>query len=142
MCSEVFHVKRTLNLLLLLLLPLLPLVAQAAGDYLSPGLTAQQLQSRLGAPEAPLLVDLRTPVEFAVAHIPGAVNIPLAELDQRLDEIRDDNGVLIYCINGSRTLQAEPILYTHEFENIYHLEGTFYAWIKGKYPVEKGAGGQ
>jgi rhodanese-related sulfurtransferase len=87
------------------------------------------------------VVDLRTPAEFAVARIPGAINIPLADLEQRLDEIRDDNGVLIYCINGSRTLQAEPILYTHEFNNVYHLEGTFYAWIKGQYPVEKGAGG-
>ena len=92
----------------------------------------------LGTLEAPLLVDLRAPAEFGVAHVPGAISIPLAELESRLDEIRDDNGVLIYCINGTRTRQAEPILYAHDFGNIYHLEGAFYSWIKGKYPVEKG----
>ena len=113
-------------------------MVQSAGDYLSPGLTPQELQSRLGTSEAPLLVDLRAPVEFGVAHIPGAINIPIAELENRLDEISNDIGVLIYCINGTRTRQAEPILYAQDFDNIYHLEGAFYAWIKGKHPVEKG----
>jgi rhodanese-related sulfurtransferase len=121
-----------------LLMALLPIMVQAADNYLSPGLTPQELQSRLGTPEAPLVVDVRDPVEFGVAHVPGAINIPLTELEKRLDEISNDNGVLIYCINGSRTRQAEPILYAHDFENIYHLEGAFYSWIKGKYPVEKG----
>jgi rhodanese-related sulfurtransferase len=121
-----------------LLMALLPIMVQAADNYLSPGLTPQELQSRLGTPEAPLVVDVRDPVEFGVAHVPGAINIPLTELEKRLDEISNDNGVLVYCINGSRTRQAEPILYAHDFENIYHLEGAFYSWIKGKYPVEKG----
>jgi rhodanese-related sulfurtransferase len=121
-----------------LLMTLLPVMAQAADDFLSPGLTPQELQSRLGTPEAPLVVDVRAPVEFGVAHVPGALNIPLEELEKRLDEINNDNGVLVYCINGTRTRQAEPILYAHDFENIYHLEGAFYSWIKGKHPVEKG----
>jgi rhodanese-related sulfurtransferase len=128
-------VKRTLRVLLM---TLLPVMAQAADDFLSPGLTPQELQSRLGTPEAPLVVDVRAPVEFGVAHVPGALNIPLEELEKRLDEISNDNEVLIYCINGTRTRQAEPILYAHDFENIYHLEGAFYSWIKGKHPVEKG----
>jgi rhodanese-related sulfurtransferase len=128
-------VKRTLRVLLM---TLLPVMAQAADDFLSPGLTPQELQSRLGTPEAPLVVDVRAPVEFGVAHTPGALNIPLEELEKRLDEISNDNEVLIYCINGTRTRQAEPILYAHDFENIYHLEGAFYSWIKGKHPVEKG----
>jgi rhodanese-related sulfurtransferase len=123
---------------LLLVFAWLPRAVLAADDYLSPGLEPPELQSRLGTPEAPLVVDLRVPVEFGVAHIPGAINIPLAELETRLDEIRNDNGVLIYCINGSRTRQAEPILYEHGIDNIHHLEGSFYAWIKGKFPIEKG----
>jgi rhodanese-related sulfurtransferase len=121
-----------------LLMALLPIMVQAADNYLSPGLTPQELQSRLGTPEAPLVVDVRDPVEFGVAHVPGAINIPLEELEKRLDEISNDNGVLIYCINGSRTRQAEPVLYAHDIDKLYHLEGAFYAWIKGKYPVEKG----
>ena len=129
------YVKCTLHFLLV---TLLSFRALAADDFLSPGLTALELQSRLGTPEAPLVVDVRDPVEFGVAHVPSAINIPIAELENRLDQIRGDNGVLVYCINGTRTRQAEPILYAHDFDNIYHLEGAFYAWIKGKYPVEKG----
>lgn len=124
-------VRRVLCFLQTTLLSLM-VMAQAADDFLSPGLTTQHLQSRLGTPEALLVVDLRDPVEYGVAHIPDAINIPLAELEERLDEIRNDSGVLIYCINGSRTRQAEPILYAHGFNNIYHLEGAFYSWIKGK----------
>ena len=48
---------------------------------MSPGVSPKELQAKLGTPQAPLVVDLRKPPEFAVAHIPGAVNIPLDELD-------------------------------------------------------------
>jgi rhodanese-related sulfurtransferase len=129
------YVKRTLSFLLM---TLLPLMAQAADAYRSPTLTPLELESRLGTPEAPLVVDLRSPAEFGVGHVPGAINIPLPELEKRLDEIRSDNGVLVYCINGSRTRQAEPILFMHDFDDVYHLEGAFYAWIQGKHPIEKG----
>jgi rhodanese-related sulfurtransferase len=119
------------------LLALSPL-AQAATDFMSPGLTPKEVETRLKSDEAPLVVDLRKPAEFRIGHIPGAVNIPLAELEQHIDELRHDNGVLIYCINGSRTRQAEPILLGAGIENLYHLEGAFYAWIQGKHAVEKG----
>jgi rhodanese-related sulfurtransferase len=122
---------------LLLTIAWLPQAILAADDYLSPGLVPADVQP-LVSPERLQVIDLRTPAEFQVAHIPGAINIPLPELEQRRAEIRRDTDVLIYCINGSRTRQAEPVLYAHDFENIYHLEGAFYAWIKGKYPVEKG----
>jgi rhodanese-related sulfurtransferase len=126
------------HILRFLPMALLPFMVQAADDYLSTGLTPAELQEKLGTPDAPLVVDVRMPVEFGVGHVPGAVNIPIEELEERLEEVRHDNGVLIYCINGSRTRQAEPILYTHDIDNVYHLEGTFYAWIRGKYPIEKG----
>jgi rhodanese-related sulfurtransferase len=105
---------------------------------MSPGVSPKELQAKLGTPQAPLVVDLRKPAEFAIAHIPGAINIPLDELDQRLDTVRHDNGVLIYCINGARTRQAEPLLYGNEIDKVYRLEGAFQAWLHGKYPVEKG----
>ena len=88
------------------------LVAQA-DDLMSPAMPAAEVKARLGTPQAPLMVDLRTPPEFAIAHLPGAVNIPVSELEKRLDEARPAEGheLLIYCLNGSRTRQAEPLLY-------------------------------
>ena len=80
---------------------------------------------------------VRKPVEFRAAHIPGSKNIPLDEIEQRLDELRSDNGVLIYCINGARTRQAEPLLYSNGIDNVYHLEGALQTWISEQRPIEK-----
>ena len=119
------------------LLVLLPALA-VASDFMSPGLTPAQLEEKLALPDAPLVIDVRKPVEFGAAHIPGAKNIPLDDIEKRLDEFRSDNGVLIYCINGARTRQAEPLLFNNGIENVFHLEGAFQAWIQGKHPIEKG----
>jgi rhodanese-related sulfurtransferase len=93
--------------------------AVQADDYMSPGMSAAELKSRLGTPQAPLMVDLRTPPEFAIAHLPGAVNIPLSELEKRVNEARPEKGrdLVIYCLNGARTRQAEPVLYAHDIDN-------------------------
>jgi rhodanese-related sulfurtransferase len=109
-----------------------------ADDYLSPGLPPDELAGLLGKTQAPLIVDVRNSAEYAIAHIPGAINIPHAELSERLEEIRGENGVLIYCFNGSRTREAEHILYENSIDNVYHLDGTFEKWLRGGYPVEKG----
>ena len=116
---------------------LLPLLAQAS-DFMSPGLTPAELQDKLASAEAPRVIDVRKPVEFGIAHIPGVKNIPLDEIEDRLDEFRSDNGVLIYCINGARTRQAEPLLFNNGIENVFHLEGALQGWIQEQRPIEKG----
>ena len=123
---------------LMLLLVLSLSQVSGASDYLSPGISADELSESLGTPEAPLVVDVRKPAEYAIAHIPGAINIPLTELSERLDELRGEDGVLIYCFNGSRTREAENTLFEHNIDDFYHLEGTFEKWLQGSYPVEKG----
>jgi rhodanese-related sulfurtransferase len=110
----------------------------SADDFLSPGIAPTELLKQLDTEQAPLVVDLRAPVEYGIAHIPGALNVPSTELEARIEELRNPNGVVIYCLNGSRTRQAEPVLYAHDIENFYHLEGTLQAWLKQKLPYEKG----
>mgnify|MGYP001548549950 FL=1 len=105
---------------------------------MSPGLSAFELHRKLSAPGARVVIDVRKPAEFGAAHIPGAINIPLDEIEKRLDEFRSDNGVLIYCINGAHTRQAEPLLFSNDIDNVYHLEGAFQGWIKEQLPIEKG----
>jgi len=111
-----------------------------ADDFMSPAMSPADVKSWLGTPQAPLMVDLRTPPEFAIAHLPGAINIPLSELVKRLDEVRPAEGheLLIYCLNGSRTRQAEPLLYAHDINSFYHLEGSLEGWLQKNYPFEKG----
>jgi rhodanese-related sulfurtransferase len=114
--------------------------AAQTDDYMSPPITPAEVKARLGTPRAPHLVDLRTPVEFGAAHLPGAVNIPIAQLEKRLDEVRPAKGqdLVIYCLDGNRTRQAEPVLYSHDIDNFYHLEGSLEGWLDKHYPVEKG----
>jgi len=123
-----------------LLLLMVTILAVHADDLMSPAMPAADVKARLGTPQAPLMVDLRTPPEFAIAHLPGAVNIPVSELEKRLDEARPAEGqdLLIYCLNGSRTRQAEPLLYAHDINSFYHLEGELEGWLQKKYPFEKG----
>jgi len=83
------------NTLYFLLMTLLSVMAQAADAYRSPGLTPLELESRLDTPEVPLVVDLLSPAEFGIGHVPGAINIPLPELEKRIDEIRNDNGMVL-----------------------------------------------
>jgi NADPH-dependent 2,4-dienoyl-CoA reductase/sulfur reductase-like enzyme/rhodanese-related sulfurtransferase len=60
--------------------------------------------------EQPLLVDVRTPTEFAAGNIPGAVNIPVDELRARLGELPRDKPIALYCQVGQRGYLATRIL--------------------------------
>lgn len=95
---------------------LLPVLIRAA-DFMSPGLTKAQLQEKLATANASLVIDVRKPIEFGIAHIRGAKNIPLDEVEAQIDAFRSDNGVLIYYINGARTRQAEPFLFNNDIDN-------------------------
>lgn len=64
------------------------------------------------------LVDVRTPGEFAEGSAPGAVNIPLQELELRLAEMKDKKQIVVFCRSGNRSSQAKLILEQHGFTNI------------------------
>jgi NADPH-dependent 2,4-dienoyl-CoA reductase/sulfur reductase-like enzyme/rhodanese-related sulfurtransferase len=57
-----------------------------------------------------ILVDVRTPQEYANGHIPGAVNVPVDELRSRLGELPRDREVAVYCQVGQRGYLATRIL--------------------------------
>lgn len=66
----------------------------------------------------PLIVDVRTPQEFRGGAYPGAVNIPLDELPQRLDELGDKaRDITLYCASGARSSYAQRMLMQLGFSN-------------------------
>jgi len=71
------------------------------------------------------LVDVRTPEEFALGTIEGAVNIPVYELRDRVGEIPRDITVVVFCGVGMRAYVAERMLRQRGFENIYNLSGGY-----------------
>lgn len=73
-----------------------------------------------------VLVDVRTPTEYRSAHIDGARNVPLAELPQRLDELRGKSLVL-YCRSGNRSHKAQQLLEAQGFSQVRNL-GAMSRW--------------
>ena len=69
------------------------------------------------------LVDVRTPEEFALGAIPGAVNVPLDDLRQRLSEIPSDRPVWLYCGVGLRGYLASCILKGRGYKDVRNLVG-------------------
>lgn len=61
------------------------------------------------------LLDVRTPAEFAAGHLPGAINIPVDELRDRLGELPRDRAIAAYCQVGQRGYLATRILNQHGF---------------------------
>ena len=75
-----------------------------------------------------VLLDVRTPEEFAEGHLPGAINVPVSELPSRISELpKTDAGVVVYCRSGNRSARAAGILREHGFDQIVDL-GPMSAW--------------
>jgi len=60
-------------------------------------LTPADLRIRRVGADAPLVVDVRTPEEYAAGHVPGAVHVPIDELERRIAELPRDRTVVPYC---------------------------------------------
>jgi rhodanese-related sulfurtransferase len=88
---------------------------------------------------AALLLDVRTPGEFASGHVPGAVNVPHTEIAARLAELepRRDDEVIVYCESGRRAEKAAAMLAERGFENVRHLEGDMAGWREAGLPVQR-----
>jgi phage shock protein E len=71
-----------------------------------------------------LVVDVRTPEEFRAAAYPSAVNIPLAEIPNRLREFGEPTRpVVLYCRSGNRSGQAKRLLEERGFVNVTNAGG-------------------
>lgn len=78
-------------------------------------------------PENALLLDVRTPSEFAAGTIPGAVNLPLDELRDRLAELDRSRPIVAFCQVGKRGYVAERILRRRGFD-VFNLSGGYSTW--------------
>ena len=94
-----------------------------------------ELRARQAAGTAPLVIDVRTPTEYAGGHIPGSVNIPFVQVADRISEVEAPHGVALYCMIGPRARKGEAALLARGFTAVFHLEGGLAAWKAAGYPV-------
>ena len=70
--------------------------------------------------ENALIVDVRSPEEFNAGHVPGAVLIPVGEVESRIEEFGQDKSrpIVVYCKRGIRAARAKSTLEDHGFTNV------------------------
>ena len=113
-----------------------PAFAEDPESTKAPSISAAQLHARRESGAAPVVIDVRTPEEYASGHIPGAVNVPFDQVAQRISEIDAPHGVALYCMVGPRARKGESALLAAGYEKVFHLEGGLAAWHAAGLPVE------
>lgn len=99
-----------------------------------------ELMQRIKANQTGLILDVRSPGEYAEGHIPGAINIPHDQLDSRLAEISSykDKDIVLYCRSGHRAGIAANTLRAAGFGKLLHLDGDMNGWLSnGNLPIKK-----
>lgn len=94
-------------------------------------LTADEFEQHLQHDNI-LLVDVRTPQEFAQGHLRGAVNIDIYNDNflSRMQSLDTTQTLLLYCHSGNRSKQALQMLEKSGFKAVYDLDGGILEWIK------------
>jgi rhodanese-related sulfurtransferase len=80
------------------------------------------------------LVDVRSAAEFAAGHVPGAVNIPMEEIESRLDDLERGRPIVLICQSGKRARIAAGLLEPCQLETVV-LEGGTKAWMDAGFAV-------
>jgi rhodanese-related sulfurtransferase len=99
-----------------------------------PEITIDELAARL--PDVYLL-DVREPAEYARGHIPGAINLPQAELASRLDEVPHDQPIFVVCRSGERSRRSSQFLMQVGISTPVNVAGGTSAWAKAGQPLER-----
>lgn len=100
-------------------------------------LSPQELQAEMASDTPPNVIDVRTESEYADKRIDGTVNIPLAQLSKRLQDVPTGKPLRVHCLAGYRSMIATSILLANGFDNICDLTGGINSWIDAGLPVKK-----
>lgn len=82
-----------------------------------------------------VLVDVRTKGEYLQGHLPNAINIPLNELGQRVNEIPQGKAVVVVCASGNRSRTGASKIVEAGYENVYNLKGGTMTWMMNGKPI-------
>ncbi|GAB4183591.1 MAG: rhodanese-like domain-containing protein [Roseiflexaceae bacterium] len=99
-------------------------------------ITPAELQAKIAARESLVLIDVRSPEEYAQdGHIAGSRLMPLPMLATRLNEIPKHTPVICICRSGNRSRAACEVLAQHGFE-VTNMSGGMMAWRQAGLPTK------
>lgn len=99
--------------------------------------TVEQAYELVEGDRPPVVLDVRNDWEFDDGHLTGAINIPVNNLEGRLEELDREDEILVYCRTGNRSTRAAQILHENGFEKIYHMVDGIEGWKAAGYPTVK-----
>ncbi len=124
-----------------------PLYAEKAGPNAAatvPGVvvkdvTPDEAEKLLKAQPQIIVLDVRTPGEFAAGHIAGARNVDFkaADFAAKIAALEKGKSYLVHCAAGGRSTKTLDLMLGKNFAAIYHLNAGFKAWESAGKPVEK-----
>lgn len=96
-----------------------------------PEISVHDLKKLLESEQAPILLDVRTPLENQQGNIGGKL-LPLGELPARIPELEPfrDREIVVYCRSGNRSGQAVQYLRSQGFEHVRNLHGGMLQWSR------------
>ena len=93
-------------------------------DRLSP----REIADRLAAGDELIMLDVREPWEFEIAHLDQSVNIPMQQIPAVADTLAKDVPTVVICHHGMRSFEVAKFLESNGFSNLINLEGGIEAW--------------
>ena len=114
--------------------------AFAGHDTVAPvvSLRPDYVKRLLDARETVVLVDMRKGSEYRAGHLPGAISVPLTELDRRFTAIPRTARVVLYCECPREDIAtAFAFLTSQGYTNHAVLEDGFDGWLRRRYPIVK-----
>ena len=86
-----------------------------------------------------VILDVRTPKEYAEGHLANATNIDFNAIDfaEKVGKLDKTKTYLVYCRSGHRSASAVEVMKTQLFQTIYNLDGGITQWTIDKNPVVK-----
>jgi rhodanese-related sulfurtransferase len=100
---------------------------------------AAELHELIAKGRAPLIVDVRSPSEFAEGHVPGAINVPVTALigSAPPPAVQQAPEVVLYCGHGPRAYVAARALRLRGVQRIDYLRGHMAGWRRERLPEER-----
>ena len=94
-----------------------------------------ELKGMMDANQPLCLLDVREDWELALASIPGAVHIPLAQIPGRLKELDAQSAIIVLCKVGGRSQMAAEFLVANGFGRVSNLRGGILGWSRDVDPT-------
>ncbi|WP_066304906.1 sulfurtransferase TusA family protein [Bacillus sp. FJAT-29814] len=91
-------------------------------------ITNDELEAKLEANEKVVVLDVREAAEYAFNHIPNAICIPLGELENRMEELNNEDKIFVVCRTGNRSDMAAQKLVEKGFANVVNVVPGMSEW--------------